>query len=274
MTRERSFAIFLLLILFALLLRLPNVAQRPLHGDEAVHAVKFGTLLEHHTYRYDPFEYHGPTLNYFTLIPAWLSNEKSFAEIDERTLRWIPLFFGVLLVAFLGVLREGFTPRGAYLAMFFTAASPMMVFYSRYYIQEMLFVTFVSGLIIFGYRWLAAGKSAWGIATALSAGLMMATKETWVIPVFGMAVVVLAGTWLWRRRADCFTNLHLFSRGQILMVALGAIATASLFFFILLRQSARRLGCCCDLSNLSRSRRQSCRSFSSLVLLPEDYALE
>ncbi|MCB0293433.1 MAG: hypothetical protein KDH97_24480, partial [Calditrichaeota bacterium] len=61
-----------LILALALLLRLPGLERRPMHTDEAVHAVKFGALLEEGFYEYDPFEYHGPTLNYFTLIPAWL----------------------------------------------------------------------------------------------------------------------------------------------------------------------------------------------------------
>ncbi|NQT01065.1 MAG: TIGR03663 family protein, partial [Planctomycetes bacterium] len=48
----------------ALALRLPRLRQRPMHGDEAVHADKFGELLEDGVYTYDPYEYHGPTLNY------------------------------------------------------------------------------------------------------------------------------------------------------------------------------------------------------------------
>jgi len=55
----------------ALALRLPRLALRPMHGDEAVHADKFGDLLESGVYAYDPNEYHGPTLNYLTLVPAW-----------------------------------------------------------------------------------------------------------------------------------------------------------------------------------------------------------
>ena len=61
---------FSIIILLALALRLPRLAQRPMHTDEAVHAIKFGQLLENNDYRYDHFEYHGPTLNYFTLLPG------------------------------------------------------------------------------------------------------------------------------------------------------------------------------------------------------------
>jgi len=73
MKGPKTYCVLILLVaLVALALRLPHLAHRPMHSDEAVNAVKFGQLLEERFYRYDPHEYHGPTLNYFTLIPTWL----------------------------------------------------------------------------------------------------------------------------------------------------------------------------------------------------------
>ena len=63
-------------------LRLADLGNRPMHCDEAVHAVEFGQLLEDHEYVYDPFEYHGPSLNYFTLPVAWL------ASAHESVIKW------------------------------------------------------------------------------------------------------------------------------------------------------------------------------------------
>ncbi len=230
MTPERSFVVFLSLILFALLLRLPNTAQRPMHGDEAVHAIKFGALLEQNAYQYDPYEYHGPTLNYFTLIPAWLSGETTLAETDERTLRWVPLFFSLVLVGLIGFFGDSLTWRGTFFAGMFTAISPTMIFYSRYYIQEMLFVTFLTGAIVFAYRYFFTRKIGWGIVAAIFTGLMMATKETWVIPAGIMVAVLGAGSWWWQRKQDCFTNLQQQNKWQLGMLSVLAIAVAALFF--------------------------------------------
>ena len=57
----------LLACIVALALRCPLLDQRPMHNDEAVNAVKFGQLWEGGVYRYDPNEYHGPSLFYATL---------------------------------------------------------------------------------------------------------------------------------------------------------------------------------------------------------------
>ncbi|HEY6553685.1 MAG TPA: TIGR03663 family protein, partial [Vicinamibacteria bacterium] len=95
----RARAIFLAPLLLAAALRLPDLAARPMHADEAIHADKFGTLLEGEGYAYDPSEYHGPTLYYMTLLPAWLRGESRYVEIDEVTLRLVPAILGVALVA-------------------------------------------------------------------------------------------------------------------------------------------------------------------------------
>ncbi|MCJ7691985.1 MAG: phospholipid carrier-dependent glycosyltransferase, partial [Sedimentisphaerales bacterium] len=144
------------LILFvgvaAALIRLPGLEHRPMHGDEAVHAIKFGELLEKGEYLYDREEYHGPTLNYFTLIPSWLSGEEKLAEVNEFTLRIVPVFFGVGLILLLLLAVDGLGPVASVFAGVLTAFSPAMVFYSRYYIAEMLLVFFTFGVIVCGYR--------------------------------------------------------------------------------------------------------------------------
>ncbi|MBK7259678.1 MAG: hypothetical protein IPI01_18135 [Ignavibacteriae bacterium] len=84
---NRGALILLAVLLAGALLRLPDLAVRPMHTDEAVHAVKFGTLLESGDYRYDPYEYHGPTLNYLTLIPAWVSGVRTYAALQEWHMR-------------------------------------------------------------------------------------------------------------------------------------------------------------------------------------------
>jgi len=170
----------------ALALRLPRLQQRPMHTDEAVHAVKFGKLLEQGSYTYDPNEYHGPTLNYLTLIPARLSSAKKLTEVNEFTLRIVPVFFGVLLVLLLLLIADGMGTNSAVFAAILTAISPAMVFYSRYYVQEMLLVCFTFAFIVFGYRYTQSKKIIWILLAGMSLGLMHATKETCIIALGAM----------------------------------------------------------------------------------------
>jgi len=178
----------------ALVLRVPRLRQRPMHCDEAVHAEKFSELLEEGTYVYDPLEYHGPTLNYLTLVPAWLNGEKKYTEVDEFTLRIVTVFFGVLLVFLSILIIDGLGRRGAVLAAALTAISPAMVYYSRYYVQEILLVCFTFGAIACGYRFFRSPRVIWAVLMGAFLGLMHATKETCIIAygaMFLSAVFVL-----------------------------------------------------------------------------------
>ena len=137
----RGFACaFILVCLLGLWLRFPALDQKPLHHDEANQAVKFGQLLETGDYKYDPVDHHGPTLYYLTLPLAWLKGEKSLVDIDEWTIRLVPLAFGVALLWLPISARGALGHIGVLVAALLLATSPIFTYYSRYYVQEMLFV--------------------------------------------------------------------------------------------------------------------------------------
>ncbi|KPK77988.1 MAG: hypothetical protein AMJ79_01435 [Phycisphaerae bacterium SM23_30] len=175
----------------ALALRLPQLALRPMHTDEAVHAVKFGELLEEGRYRYDPYEYHGPTLYYFTLLSAWLSSAENFSEVTEVTLRIIPVIFGVGTVVLLLLLADGLGRGAAIGGALLTAISPAMVFYSRYYIHETLLVFFGFLVIAAAWRYSRSGSTGWLLLAGAGVGLMHATKETCIIAFSAMFAALL-----------------------------------------------------------------------------------
>src|SRR5438067_6662312 len=130
---KRWSALLLLLALAAALaLRLPQLDTRPLHNDEAVNAIKVSELWQQGRYAYDPDEYHGPALHYATLPFIWLSPARDFSQLGEKTLRLVPVFFGVALILLLWLLRDGLGPTATLFAAGLTAISPAMVFYSRY----------------------------------------------------------------------------------------------------------------------------------------------
>ncbi|MBL7153395.1 MAG: TIGR03663 family protein [Phycisphaerae bacterium] len=212
----------------AVALRLPRPARRPMHGDEAVHADKFADLLEGGVYVYDPHEYHGPTLNYLTLIPARLCSVETYAQVTEFTVRVVPMFFGVLLVVLILLLADGLGRWACVCAAVLTAISPAMVFYSRYYIQEMLLVCFTFGAIAFGYRFAQRRHIIWALLTGVCLGLMHATKETCII-AFG---AMLAALWitLRMRKRDGEAGLGEVVRGIkpvhfLAMIAAGAVVS-------------------------------------------------
>lgn len=217
----------LAVMVLGLAFRLPRLEQRPMHGDEAIHGIKFGQLLEKGVYIYDPNEYHGPTLNYFTLIPAWLSSAEKLTEVSERTLRIVPVFFGVLLVLMTLLLADGLGRPATIIAALITAISPAFVFYSRCYIQEMLLVCFTFGAIACGWRYTQSKKIGWVLLTGMFLGLMHATKETCII-AFGSMLLALLIVLLLRCRDLKAAEII---RGTHLIIGLAAAVVVSALFY-------------------------------------------
>ena len=208
MNRARLAAVVIALIAaVTLVVRLPALGLRPMHCDEAVHALKFDLLWHGGAYRYDPHEYHGPTLYYFTLPVVWASGTADFGSLREATLRLVPVIFGAGVVLLLVLLADGMGRAAAVWAALLTAASPAMTFYSRYYIQEMLLVFFTLALIACGWRYARTGRLGWALAAGAALGLMHATKETFVIAVGAMCAALVA-TSLWRRSAIGVSAAH------------------------------------------------------------------
>jgi uncharacterized protein (TIGR03663 family) len=209
----------------------PRLGMRPMHTDEAVHADNFNrAFLERGGYRYDPHEYHGPTLNYFTLIPAWLSGARTYAQLTEATLRIVPVVFGTILVLLTVLLVDGLG-FVAVVAAVLAALSPALVFYSRYYIQEMLLVCFTFGLIACGYRYVRSRTLPWAVAAGVFAGLMHATKETSIIAFgsLGLALALMGLAQLGRARSP----RRAAGAGKPLHIVLGvavAMGVSALFY--------------------------------------------
>ncbi len=172
---------FLLAIAGALALRWPQLAVRPLHGDEAVNATKLAELWETGHYQYDPNEYHGPTLYYFSLPFLWLSPVENSAGFSETTLRTVTVAFGVGLILLLLLLSDGLGAAAVAWAAGLLAVSPAMVFYSRYFIHEMPLVFCSLLALAAGWRYAQSRRTGWAGLAGAGLGLMWATKETFVL---------------------------------------------------------------------------------------------
>ncbi len=214
-------------LILAAALRISSLDIRPMHGDEAVNAYRFGRLLEANDYHYDPTEFHGPALNYFTLVPALLSGQHTYESLTEITLRIVPVFFGLVLVLLPLLLVDGLSRPVAVIAAAFTAISPAFVFYSRYYIHEMLLVCFTFGMIVSGYRYARSRKWIWALRTGVFMALCFATKETSVI-AFGAIIAAL--TIMLLSRKDGRAAINLVRPGHLVLAIIGAIVVWGLFY--------------------------------------------
>lgn len=187
-------ALLLLALLASLGLRIPNREIKPMHVDESTQAVKLRELIDG-KYRYDPVDHHGPTLLYATLPVKWALSVKSWNDLKESQLRLVPVLFGVGLLFLLFLVRDGLKPQELAWGALAVAVSPVMVFYSRYYIMEMLLVFFTFGVIGCGWRFFVSRKTIWLAFAGIFLGLMHATKETCVLH-FAAIGAGLAGVFL------------------------------------------------------------------------------
>src|SRR5207248_3006164 len=100
---------------------------------------------------------------------------------------------GAVMVLLYPLLWDGLGTAGVLWAALLTAVSSPFVFYSRYFIQEVPLACFTLALIACGWRYRVSGRTAWLMGAALSAGLVIATKETSVLifAALGSAYCVL-----------------------------------------------------------------------------------
>jgi uncharacterized protein (TIGR03663 family) len=171
--------------------RFYGLNHKPLHTDEAVNALKFKSLLEDGSYKYDPVEYHGPSLYYFTLIPSLIKSEKTIRDTDEFTLRSVTATASLLLIFFIFLIRKEAGYKLALLAVLLTILSPAVTYYSRYYIHESLLVSFSYCGLISLYLYFSRQKIMWIIFAGIFAGLAFSTKETFIITAGAMLLSML-----------------------------------------------------------------------------------
>ena len=144
----------------AAILRFADLALKPLHHDEGVNGFFLTNLVRDGAYKYDPANYHGPTLYYLTL-----------PFVEAFGLKTVPVrvsvaIWGVLMVVLVLYLRDHLGRLGALLAALIVALAPGMVYISRYFIHEIFFVflslAFVVAIVFFIERKRAGpGAVAW-----------------------------------------------------------------------------------------------------------------
>jgi uncharacterized protein (TIGR03663 family) len=163
-------------------LRLLDLTVKPLHHDEGVNGLFLTTLFRNGYYRYDPANYHGPTLYYFGWITTTINSFFYGKDgLSTFAIRLVTALFGIGVVWLLLCLRRQLGTFAAVSAAALAAVSPGLVFFSRYFIHEILFVFFTLGVVVAILRFRESRRPRDLILAALSAALMGATKETWII---------------------------------------------------------------------------------------------
>jgi len=211
---KKPLYLYFIIILIALSFRLPGLSFRTMHGDEAVNAIKYSALLENGEYQYNPAEYHGPVLYYSTLPFSLLLSQTTLQELSESALRIVPVIFCIGLLLILLIIKDRVGWTIVLLSSLLIAVSPIFVYYSRYYIHEMLFVFFGYATIFSAIKLYDKADASWAGLCAAFLALTIATKETWIILLGAMALaLVLLIIFYPELRNKIFKRLREFSIG-------------------------------------------------------------
>src|SRR5215475_2240676 len=200
-------AMFIVAVIVAFWVRFAQISAKPFHHDEGVNSYFLLNLHRQGEYKYDPTNYHGPTLYYFALLALRVFGENDLA------LRFSPALFGSLSVLMVWLLRKHLGQVGTPVAAFLMALSPGLVYFSRDFIHEMSFGCFSLGVVVGAWRYVESKDFVWLALMATSAGLLFATKETAIITAVVLIIAaVCAVAW------DVARNLN--ERRQFSLLAL------------------------------------------------------
>ncbi len=195
---DQTWFIAAVAILFvAAVLRLYDLDLVPLHHDEGVNGNFLTRLVREGVYHYDPENYHGPTIYYFSAFIPWVfrfflgTAAQDKYGLNTVTIRLVPALFGLGTVWLVLLLRRNLGAIGTLAAAALIAVSPGSVYLSRYFIHETLFVFFTLGLVIAALKYYEEGHPVYLTLAAISAALLFATKETAIISAGVLAIALI-----------------------------------------------------------------------------------
>src|SRR6476659_8028195 len=183
-TRDGWWWSTLVILVAAALLRLVFLTQKPLHHDEGVNGLFLVNLFRTGYYHYDPSNYHGPSLYYLAVIPTAINNVFHWGHgLSTVAIRLVTAVFGVGIVWLMLCLRRFLGTPASLAAAAFATVSCGFVYFSRYFIHEILFVFFSLGVIVAWLWYRETDRPRYLMLASASAAMLYATKETWIITV-------------------------------------------------------------------------------------------
>ncbi len=187
-------ALYITIIILALVTRLWGVGDRVQSHDESIHTRYSWNLYVGHGFQHSPLM-HGPFLFHVTALSYFLFSDNDF------TARLPVALMGVALVAFPYLLRRWLGRVGALVTAFFLLISPSIAYYSRYIRHDIPIILWSMAVILAIFSYLRDGRERWLYLMAAGVSLMFATKEVAFIynAIFGLFLVGLFTVRAWGR---------------------------------------------------------------------------
>ncbi|HEY8228039.1 MAG TPA: flippase activity-associated protein Agl23 [Pyrinomonadaceae bacterium] len=181
----------------AAFLRVYNLTLVPLHHDEGVNGNFLVRLVRDGAYQYDPANYHGPTLYYFSAFWPWLLrlffgvSARETYGLNTVAIRLVPALFGLATIWLVFLLRRYIGTIATLSAALLLALSPGAVYLSRYFIHETLFVFFTLGVVVAALKFYIERNPLHLLLGSASTALMFATKETAIISTIVLLIALV-----------------------------------------------------------------------------------
>jgi len=171
----------------ALALRIVDLAAKPMHHDESLHAWFSWRLVTGEGYEYDP-TYHGPVQFYFGALMY------AIFGVGEFAIRFAPAILGSAITVLPYFLRRQLGSAGALTAAAALCLSPAYLYYSRFAREDIYAAFFSLLLVVLVFRFLDQPTGWLPAAIAAVLAVNFATKETTYILVFVGGTFFIAAT--------------------------------------------------------------------------------
>jgi uncharacterized protein (TIGR03663 family) len=175
------------IFLTALAFRLVDLAAKPMHHDESLHAWFSWRIVTGHGYEYDP-TYHGPVQFYFGALMY------TFAGVGEFAIRLAPAILGSAITVLPYFLRRQLGSAGALTAAVALCIGPSYLYFSRFAREDIYAAFFSLVLIVLVFRFLERPRPWLPVAILAILAVNFATKETTYILVFVGGTFFIAAT--------------------------------------------------------------------------------
>jgi uncharacterized protein (TIGR03663 family) len=153
----------------AFALRFIDLGTRALHHDESIHAQWSWSLLQG-TYKHSPI-FHGPFYYHAQGLVFFLFGA------NDYTSRVSAAIFGSAVVALPLLIRRQLGQAGTMAAVAFIALSPTLVYYSRFFREDIYMVFFTMLMVVAMWRYFEDGRHRWLYLLAAAFTGNVLTKE-------------------------------------------------------------------------------------------------
>ena len=212
-------AAYVAILAAAFALRFIDLGTRALHHDESIHAQWSWSLLqgtyEHSPIFHGPFYYHAQGLVFF-LFGA-----------NDYTSRVSAAIFGLGIVVLPLFIRRWLGPAGTLTAVAFIAFSPTLVYYSRFFREDIYMGFFTLLMVVAMWRYIEDGRDRWLYLLAAAFTGNVSTKEGafLAIAVFLVYLDVYLAVQLVQRTLSIWSNRG-YNRELVLLLHERGEATA------------------------------------------------